>query len=77
MTYQADIFYASIFENKETTEYYDPEYLAGYENIFDNLVSDVEDERIRDIIKVYDVSKKNLKIISDVQNGETVCGTIK
>ena len=73
---EADIFYAAIFENKGTTEYFNPGYLNDTNNIFDEIVEDVEDERVRDIIKIHDVSKQNLKIISDVQNGETICGTI-
>lgn len=75
---EADIFYAAIFENKGTTEYFDPFYLSkSEENLFDKLIPEPEDQAIRDIIKVYDITGKDIKLISDVQTGETVCGKIE
>ena len=74
---EADIFYAAIFENKETTEYFDPDYLQNQKNIFTDIIEDVEDERIKDIIKVYEIQNKDFKILSDVQTGETICGKIE
>jgi hypothetical protein len=73
---EADIFYAAIFENKETTEYFSADFLHEQDNIFDEIIEDVEDAKIRDIIKLYDVSCKNLKLISDITTGITICGKI-
>ncbi|MDR0851088.1 MAG: PEP/pyruvate-binding domain-containing protein [Clostridiales Family XIII bacterium] len=70
---EADIFYASIFENKETTRYYAPEFFAGMKNILTDIDPDIKDEHVMDIVKVYDVEGKNLKIVSDIESGETLC----
>jgi hypothetical protein len=71
---EADIFYASIFENKGTTKYYDPEFFASRESILPNIVRDDLSGAITDIVKVYDMSGKGLKIVSDITKGETICG---
>jgi hypothetical protein len=71
---EADIFYASIFENKGTTAYYDPEFFAGERSILPDIVKDDLNEAITDIVKVYDTSGKQLKIVSDITSGETICG---
>lgn len=81
---EADIFYAAIFENRDTTEYFDPFFLRDLDtngmdecNVFDQIIPDPEDPVVRDIIRVYDVTGKEIKLISDVQTGETVCGRIE
>jgi hypothetical protein len=71
---EADIFYASIFENKGTTVYYDPEFFADERSILTDIVKDDLNETITDIVKVYDTSGKSLKIVSDITSGETICG---
>jgi hypothetical protein len=71
---EADIFYASIFENKKTTLYYDPDFLNGQENIARALYGDSETEDLSDIVRVYDVSDMGLKIATDITTGETLCG---
>ena len=70
---EADIMYAAIFENKESTIYYAPDFFSDEPNILTALVDDV-DEKISDIIKVYDLSGRGFNIVSDVSNGETLCG---
>ncbi|MDR2156761.1 MAG: PEP/pyruvate-binding domain-containing protein [Clostridiales Family XIII bacterium] len=71
---EADIFYASIFENKETTLYYAQNFFAEERNILRDLVSDIDDPAIETIVQVYDVKGKNLRIVSDITVGETLCG---
>jgi hypothetical protein len=71
---EADIFYASIFENKGTTAYYDPAFFAAGASILTDMVRDDLSEAITDIVKVYDTSGLGLKIVSDITSGETVCG---
>jgi hypothetical protein len=71
---EADIFYASIFENKGTTTYYDSDFFEGERNILADIVKDDLNEAVTDIVKVYDTSGKSLKIVSDITSGETICG---
>ncbi|MDR1953654.1 MAG: PEP/pyruvate-binding domain-containing protein [Clostridiales Family XIII bacterium] len=71
---EADIFYASIFENKETTLYYAPDFFGAERNILWDIVSDAEDQSIGSIVRIYDVSGRDLKIVSDITTGETLCG---
>jgi hypothetical protein len=71
---EADIFYASIFENKGTTAYYAPEFFAGDASVLSDIVKDDMSEAITDIVKVYDTSGRGLKIVSDITSGETICG---
>jgi hypothetical protein len=71
---EADIFYASIFENKNTTMYYDPDFLNDRENIAGTVCGDTEAEEILDIVRVYDVSDAGLTIATDITAGETLCG---
>ncbi|MDR1816028.1 MAG: PEP/pyruvate-binding domain-containing protein [Clostridiales Family XIII bacterium] len=70
---ESDIFYASIFENKETTEYYDPAFFANLNN---RLRADFPDAPggAEEIVFVYDVSGKGLRIVSEIASGKTVCG---
>jgi hypothetical protein len=71
---EADIFYASIFENKETTKFYNPEFFSSYKNIIGEVDPEFTDSALSNIIRVYDVSKKGLRIVSDIASGETICG---
>jgi hypothetical protein len=71
---EADIFYASIFEKKGTTSYYDPEFFSDDESVLTDIVKDDLAEAITDIVKVYDTQGRGLKIVSDITEGETVCG---
>jgi hypothetical protein len=71
---ETDIFYASIFENKDTTLHYDPDFLNGCENIVRDLYGDAETEDLSDIVCVYAVSDMGLTIATDITTGETLCG---
>jgi hypothetical protein len=71
---EADIFYASIFENKNTTIYYNPEFFRGQESVLDKLGAEIDYEGLEGIVKVYDVRGRGLKIVTDVTTGETLCG---
>jgi hypothetical protein len=71
---EADIFYASIFENKDTTLHYAPGFFESQESILGQIVTDDITEQIADIVKVYDTSTMGLKIVSDITKGETLCG---
>jgi hypothetical protein len=71
---EADIFYASIFENKETTEYYAPDFFKGEKNMTGEIDPELEGSAVADIISVYEVGRKGLKIVSDIASGRTICG---
>jgi hypothetical protein len=71
---EADIFYAAIFENKETTEYFNPDFLASRESVTEKIIENISDPALADIVRVYDVADMNLKIISDIASGKTLCG---
>jgi hypothetical protein len=72
---EADIFYASIFENKGSTIFYDEDFFDDEASLLTEIVPDVEaDSEIDGIIKVYDTSKLGLRIVSDIESGETLCG---
>jgi hypothetical protein len=73
---EADIFYAAIFENKETTPLYNPAFFDAESNIIEQIDPDITDEQIKKMVRVYDVSKKGIKIISDIETGETLCGRL-
>jgi hypothetical protein len=71
---ETDIFYASIFENKNTTLYYNPEFLRGCGNVAEKIFADSEADELTDIVRVYDVSDMKLTISTDITTGETLCG---
>ena len=71
---EADIFYASIFENKNTTVSYTPGFFEGMENMLAAIAGEEEGAEYEEIVQVYDMMGRNLKIVSDVKTGETLCG---
>ncbi|MDR1779004.1 MAG: PEP/pyruvate-binding domain-containing protein [Clostridiales Family XIII bacterium] len=71
---EADIFYAAIFENKETTRFYAPKFFADEQNILRELIPDIPEQDAYDIVRVYNMEGKGLRIVSDIQTGETLCG---
>jgi hypothetical protein len=71
---EADIFYASIFENKGSTKYYSPDFFEDGESVLTDIVKDDLTGAITDIVKVYDTQGRGLKIVSDITEGETICG---
>ncbi|MDR1135251.1 MAG: PEP/pyruvate-binding domain-containing protein [Clostridiales Family XIII bacterium] len=71
---ETDVLYVSIFENKNTTKYYDPGFLDNEKNILSEIYNDPEVEELSDIVKVYDTSGRGLKIVTDITTGVTLCG---
>jgi hypothetical protein len=71
---EADLFYASIFENKETTLYYDRDFFNSDKNMLMEIARDDVNDQIAGIVRVYDTADSGLKIVSDITNGETLCG---
>jgi hypothetical protein len=71
---EADIFYAAIFENKETTRFYAPKFFENETSILPSIVSDALEPSVYDIVQVYDMGGKGFRIVSDIQSGETLCG---
>jgi hypothetical protein len=70
---EADVFYAAIFENKETTEYYDPDFFGGEPNLLRMAVPEAP-EGAENTVFVYDMTGKGLRIVSEIASGRTVCG---
>jgi hypothetical protein len=70
---EADIFYAAIFENKETTEYYDPNFFNDEPNGLRTAAPEAPAEA-ENTVFVYDMSGKGLRIVSEIASGRTVCG---
>lgn len=71
---EADIFYAAVFENKETTRYYAPSFFDGEQNVLSSIVADTDDRAASDIVRVYDMGGRGLRMVSDITSGETICG---
>jgi hypothetical protein len=71
---ETDIFYVSVFENKNSTAYYDPAFLDGEKNLIGEMLGEPESLEMEGIVKVRDVSGLGLKIVTDVSTGETLCG---
>ncbi|MDR0424286.1 MAG: PEP/pyruvate-binding domain-containing protein [Clostridiales Family XIII bacterium] len=72
---ETDVLYVSIFENKNTTVHYNPEFLNNEPNILSEILhSDPEAEELADIVKVNDTSGRGLKIVTDITTGMTLCG---
>ncbi|MDR0885786.1 MAG: PEP/pyruvate-binding domain-containing protein [Clostridiales Family XIII bacterium] len=69
---EADIFYASIFENKDTTELYNQDFFAQESSHLLEMTSDIIDADAADVVRVYQ-PKDGLKIISDIESGKTIC----
>jgi hypothetical protein len=70
---EADVFYAAIFENKETTEYYAPDFFGGEENRLRTAVPEAA-EGAENTVFVYDMTDRGFRIISEIASGRTVCG---
>jgi hypothetical protein len=71
---EADIFYVSIFENRDSTIFYNPEFFLSERSVTGRIAEDAEAEALYDIVRVCEMSGKNLKLVSDVTTGETLCG---
>jgi hypothetical protein len=67
---ETDIFYVALFPEKKDVVF-NYEWFAQLKNLFTELIP--ESPKYKDIISVYDVSDKDLKIMSDVVSQEVIC----
>lgn len=67
---EADVYYGAINENSKT-RLYQPQLLANYKEVFLELWPG--EKELSEIIKVYDVSNVNAKLILDAKEGRAVC----
>ncbi|GHU64821.1 phosphoenolpyruvate synthase [Clostridia bacterium] len=70
---EADVFYAAIFENKASTEYYDPGFFEGELNILRTAVPDAL-VGAENVVFVYDMAGRGLRVVSEIASGQTICG---
>ncbi|HPN72523.1 MAG TPA: PEP/pyruvate-binding domain-containing protein, partial [Candidatus Omnitrophota bacterium] len=67
---ETEIFYAAIFPERKDT-YYDSSWMSGLKNMF---ASELEEyAKYSNVIGVYDVKGKGLKMLSDVMTQKMVC----
>jgi len=67
---EADIFYGALLEDPQTTVYH-PDRLMHEKEIYASILA--PDEAMQKIIKVYDVSEKNLQLTFDMLNARAIC----
>ncbi len=67
---ETDIFYLALFPEKKDVVF-NSEYFVRLKNLFIELIP--ESPKYEDIISIYDVSGKGLKIMSDVISQKVVC----
>ena len=67
---EMDIFYMAIYPEKEKV-FFNSKWLEGLPNRLTELLP--QDGRYADVVKVYDVKDKDLKLVSDVLNQKLVC----
>jgi len=68
---EAGIFYTAIYENEKTL-YFNKDFFSGEPNHLTDLLPEYGE--YANIVKVYDMRKKNLILYSDVENKKTVLG---
>lgn len=68
---ETEIFYTALFDNKKTL-YFNKNYFSDEKNLLTDILPDCED--YKEIVHVYDVRSKNLRLYSDIQNKETLLG---
>ena len=71
---EAGIFYVALFEDSRTRKF-DRSFFHKYENLLPKLFPNLAD--YQEIIRIRDVSSKNLMLFSDILNEHTVCGYYK
>ena len=71
---EAGIFYVALFEDERTRKF-DRSFFHKYENLLPKLFPNLAD--YQEIIRIRDVSNKNLMLFSDILNERTVCGYYK
>ena len=67
---ETNIFYLALFPEKKGVVF-NREWLAKSKNIFADIIP--ESAKFKDAISVYDVSNRNLKIMSDVVTQRVIC----
>lgn len=67
---ETNIFYVALFPEKKDV-IFNTGWLAQFKNIFAELVP--QSAKYKDVIGVYDVGDKNLKIMSDVVSQKIIC----
>ena len=68
---ETEIFYTAIFGNQKTLCFH-REYFDREENILTELLPDCAE--YEDIVRVYDVREKGIRLYSDVRNEKTILG---
>lgn len=71
---EADIYYGAI-EEGGTTRLYRPDMLKRYSNIFLKIFPDKE--RMGGIVKIFDVSSDEMRLLIDAKKGRVVCAVNK
>ncbi len=67
---ETNIFYIALFtENKDVL--FNSELMMQFSDVFPKLIA--KSEKYKDIIRVYDVANRNLKIMSDVVSQKVIC----
>jgi mRNA-degrading endonuclease HigB of HigAB toxin-antitoxin module len=67
---ESNIFYVALFCQKEEVIFND-NWFKPLKNLFEEIIP--EAGKYKDIIKVYDVSGKELKIMSDIMSQKVIC----
>lgn len=67
---EAGILYNAIFENEKTI-HYAPDMLEQYENILSSFAEGAE--KLKDIVRVYDVSQEGLYLCNDMKKERILC----
>ena len=67
---ESGILYNAIFEN-EKTKVFNMGLLKGYKNILVEM--DSKYREIEEIVKVYDVSEKDIYLCNDMKNERIIC----
>lgn len=71
---ESGTFYTALFET-EQTRIFDREFFCGYENLLPQIFPELQE--LSDVLRIRDMSGKNLMLYSDIMNERTVCGYYK
>jgi len=69
---ETDIFYVALFPDKKEV-IFNSALFASLKNLFTQLIP--ESSKFKDVISIYDLSTKDLKIMSDVVSQKVICFT--
>src|SRR3989339_429185 len=70
---ETNIFYVALFTEKENV-YFNEKWFKPLKNSLVKIVP--ENEKYQDVLKVYDVSDKHVKIMADILSQKVICGNI-